>query len=486
LSTGRANNAVRGTGGLNRRPAGELARRIRDKSISPVELLLAHLDAIERLNPKVNAICTLAVDSAMASAKRAEDALTAGEPLGLLHGLPIGIKDVTATAGIRTTFGSPLYADHVPSEDAAVVSRLKEAGAIIVGKTNTPEFAAGANTVNEVFGATRNPWNLALSAGGSTGGGAAALACGMIALAEGTDFGGSLRVPAAFCGVVGLRPTAGLVPRFPVPLPWDVGSVQGPIGRTAEDAALMLDAMAGASTLSPISVPSPWQNLAATVAEARDLKGFRIGYAPDIAGVGIDSTIENVCRTAASRLTDAAAVVEELAFSLADGHAAYLTLRGETMVSRFCDRLHETDKFGPNVRGNIEAGLKLTVRDIAAAERKRAELWNRCRVLFERIDLLLTPTTPVQPFPVEQNYPETIAGRKLATYIDWIAPTFLVTLCGLPAASVPCGCTSTGLPIGLQIIGPRFAEPQILRLAKLVEEMNPIGWPPIAQTPVGG
>jgi len=476
---------VRGTDRLNDRSAVELARCIRDKSISPVELLLTHLDAIERINPKVNAICTLAVDSAMTSAKRAEDALTAGEPLGLLHGLPIGIKDVTATAGIRTTFGSPLYADHIPTEDAAVVSRLKEAGAIIVGKTNTPEFAAGANTVNKVFGATRNPWNLAMSAGGSTGGGAAALACGMIALAEGTDFGGSLRVPAAFCGVVGLRPTAGLVPRFLVPLPWDVGSVQGPIGRTAEDAALMLDAMAGASTLSPISVSPPWQNLATIVAEARDLKGFRIGYAPDIAGVGIDPTIENLCRTAASHLTDAAAVVEELAFSLADGRAAYLTLRGETMVSRFSDHLDETDKFGSNVKGNIEAGLKLTIRDIATAERKRAELWNRCRVLFERIDLLLTPTTPVQPFPVEQNYPESIAGRKLATYIDWIAPTFLVTLCGLPAASVPCGCTSMGLPVGLQIIGPRFAEPQILRVAKLIEEMNPIGWPPIVQTPVG-
>jgi amidase len=477
---------VRGADGLNLRPAVELARLICNSSIGPVDLLQAHLDAVERINPKVNAICTLALDSAMAGAKRAEHAVMAGEPLGPLHGLPIGIKDVTATAGIRTTFGSPLYAAHVLTEDAAVVSRLKEAGAIILGKTNTPEFAAGANTVNEVFGATRNPWNLALSVGGSTGGGAAALACGMIALAEGTDFGGSLRVPAAFCGVVGLRPTAGLVPRFPVPLPWDVGSVQGPIGRPDEDVALMLDAMAGANTLSPISVSPPWQNLAAIVAETRDLKGFRIGYAPDIAGVGIDPTIENLCRTAVSRLTDAAAVIEELAFSLADGRTAYLTLRGETMVSRFSDHLDESDKFGANLKGNIEAGLKLTIRDIAAAERKRTELWNRCRVLFERIDLLLTPTTPVEPFPVEHNYPESIAGRKLATYIDWIAPTFLVTLCGLPAASVPCGRTPTGLPVGLQIIGPRFAEPQILRVAKLVEEMNPIGWPPIVQTPVGG
>jgi amidase len=218
---------------LTRRPATELAQLIREKSISPVELLKAHLEAIERLNPKINAICTLAAESALAAAKRAEHAVIAGDELGLLHGLPIGIKDVTPTAGIRTTFGSPLYADHDPSEDAAVVTRIKQAGAIIVGKTNTPEFAAGANTVNRLFGATRNPWDLSLSVSGSTGGGAAALASGMLPLAEGSDFGGSLRTPAAFCGVVGLRPTAGLVPRFPTPLPWDIGSVHGPMARTA-------------------------------------------------------------------------------------------------------------------------------------------------------------------------------------------------------------------------------------------------------------
>src|SRR5262245_47199562 len=199
-----------GVDGLNFRPASELARLIRTKAVSPVEVLRAHLDAIERFNPSVNAVCTLAADQAIAAAQRAEAAAMAGQPLGRLHGLPVGIKDVTATAGIRTTYASPLYADHVPTEDAAVVARLKAAGAIVIGKTNTPEFAAGANTFNAVFGATRNPWNLALSAGGSTGGGAAALACGMVALAEGSDFGGSLRVPGAFCGVVGLRPTAGL------------------------------------------------------------------------------------------------------------------------------------------------------------------------------------------------------------------------------------------------------------------------------------
>jgi len=249
---------------LNRRPAAELARLIRSKAVSPVEVLGAHLDAIARINPAVNAICTLAAESATAAARQAEDAVMRGDPLGPLHGIPVGIKDVTPTAGIRTTYGSRLYADHVPTEDAAVVASLKAAGAVVLCKTNTPEFAAGANTVNALFGATRNPRNLALTVGGSTGGGAAALACGMIALAEGTDFGGSLRVPAAFCGVVGLRPTPGLVPAHPVSLPWDFGRTHGPMGRTVEDVALMLDAIVGPSAVSPISVSPPWTSAART------------------------------------------------------------------------------------------------------------------------------------------------------------------------------------------------------------------------------
>ena len=464
---------------LSRQPATELARLIRAKSVSPVEVLAAHLETIERLNPKINAICTLAAESALAAAKRAERDVMAGGELGLLHGLPIGIKDVTPTAGIRTTFGSPLYPDHVPTDDAAVVTRIKAAGAIILGKTNTPEFAAGANTVNRLFGATRNPWDLALSVSGSTGGAAAALASGMLPLAEGTDFGGSLRTPAAFCGVVGLRPTAGLVPRFPTPLPWDVGTVHGPMARTAEDAALLLEAMMGPSSATPISVAAAWTKPAAIVAQIRDLKNVRVAYAADIAGFGIDPAIGTACRTAAKRLAERGATVDEVQFSLTDGRDAYIVLRGLAMVSRFFEFLHDVERFEPNLKGNIEAGLKLTSSEIAGAERKRAELWNRWCSLFERFDLLLTPTTPVLPFPVEQNYPETIAGRKMSTYIDWIAPTFLVTMSSLPAASVPCGLTATGLPVGLQIVGPRFAEPKILGAAKLVQEMNPIGWPSI-------
>ncbi|MGC1234558.1 MAG: amidase family protein, partial [Xanthobacteraceae bacterium] len=319
---------------LSWRPATKLARLIRSKAISPVEVLRSCLETIERLNPKINAICTLAAESAIAAAERAERAVMAGDEIGLLHGVPIGIKDLTPTAGIRTTFGSPLFANNVPSEDAAVVKRIKQAGAIVVGKTNTPEFGAGANTVNRVFGATRNPWDLALSVGGSSGGGAAALASGMLPLAEGTDFGGSLRVPAAFCGVVGLRPTAGLVPRYPTPLPWDVGTVHGPMARNAEDAALLLEAMMGDDDgLTPISVTPPWKSVATAVAQSRDLKKLRIGYASDIAGLGIDPEISMACRTAAMRLADYGATVDEREFSVADGLEAYLVLRGLTMVA---------------------------------------------------------------------------------------------------------------------------------------------------------
>jgi amidase len=466
---------------LNWRPATELARLIRHKALSPVELLRAHLETIERLNHKINAICTLAAESAIAAARRAEQIVMSGGEVGLLHGVPIGIKDLTPTAGIRTTFGSPLHSDHVPSEDAAVVKRIKQAGAIVVGKTNTPEFGAGANTVNRLFGATRNPWNLALTVGGSSGGGAAALASGMLPLAEGTDFGGSLRVPAAFCGVVGLRPTAGLVPRYPTPLPWDVGTVNGPMARNADDTALLLEAMmGGADRLTPLSVTAPWQDVAAAVAQTRDLKQVRIGYAADIAEVGIDPEIGSACQAAAKRLADCGASVEDVTFSVADGRDAYLVLRGLTMVTRFFDSLDDIEKFEPNLRGNIASGSKLTIGEVARAERKRAEIWHRWCALFEGIDLLLTPTTPVSPFPVEQNYPDVIAGRKTTSYIDWIAPTFLVTLAGLPAASAPCGHTTAGLPIGLQIIGPRFAEPKILAAAKLVHEMNPPQWADIA------
>src|SRR5216683_1020769 len=297
----------------------ELARLVRTKKASPFEVTQAHLEAIEKLNPAVNAFCTVAAEKALVWAREAEAAMKKRARLGALHGVPVAIKDLTPTAGIRTTWGSTLFRDHVPTEDAEIVRRLKAAGAIVLGKTNTPEFGAGANTVNKVFGATRNPWNTALSASGSTGGGAAALAARMAPLAEGTDFGGSLRTPAAFCGVVGLRTTAGLVPKHPATLPWHDQSVAGPMARSAEDCALLLDAMIGLSPLSPLSCAAPWRSAREAVAKARSPRGLRLAYAPDIAGIGVDEEIERICRTAARDLRDAGAAVEEIEINLADG-----------------------------------------------------------------------------------------------------------------------------------------------------------------------
>jgi amidase len=465
---------------LTRQPARELARLIATRAVSPVEVLDAHLAVIARLNPALNAIVTLAAEQARESAIAAERAMGDGKPVGPLHGLPVVIKDVTPTAGIRTTFASPLFRDHVPTQDAEVVHRLRQAGAIVLAKTNTPEFACGANTDNALFGPTRNPWNTALSPAGSSGGSAVAVATGMVPLAQGTDFGGSVRVPAAFCGIVGIRPTPGLTPNHPMPLAWDPGQVHGPLARSAEDAAFMLDAMVGFSRLSPISVAPPWTSARAAVERATDAKGLRIAHAPDIAGIGVDAEIATICRAAAQRLGDAGAAVEEIAFDVSDGRDPYLAWRGLWMVGQQFEHLAEIDRFGSNLRGNVQAGLAVTTRDLAAAERTRQDIFHRFRALFERFDLLLTPVTPVKPFPVEQNAPTEIAGRRLDNYIDWIAPAFLVTLVSLPAASVPAGRTADGLPVGLQIVAPRFEEPLILSVAKLVQQVNPIGWPPAA------
>jgi amidase len=465
---------------LTRKSAVELAALIASRAVSPLEVLNAHLAVIARVNPKLNAVVTLVADQARAAARAAEAAVVRGETLGILHGLPIAIKDVTRTAGIRTTFASPLFKNFVPDDDAEVVRRLKVAGAIVVGKTNTPEFATGANTVNEVFGATRNPWNPALSPAGSSGGSAVAVATGMVPIAQGTDFGCSIRIPAAFCGIVGIRPTPGLIPSYPMALAWDPGQVHGPLARNAEDAALMLDAMVGFSRLSPISVAPPWKSAREIVAGTGDARGLRIAYASDIAGIGIDAEIDSICRATAKRLTDAGARVEEVKFDVSDGRDPYQAWRGAWMVGQRFEHLARLEEFGENLKGNVKRGLKVTVLDLAAAEQKRQEIFHRFRALFETYDLLLTPAAPVKPYPIEMNFPNEINGRKFKSYVDWIAPAFLVTLVSLPAASVPAGKTRDGLPVGLQIVAPRFEEPAILSLAKLVQQSNPIGWPPHA------
>lgn len=463
-------------------PAGELRRLVAEREVSPVEVIQACLDRVERFNPAVNAVVTLN-ERALDEAKALEARLARGEDPGMLCGVPVGIKDVTPVKQLRTTYGSPLYRDHVPAEDALIVQRLRAAGAVVIGKTNTPEFAAGGNTFNEVFGRTRNPWDPSRSAGGSTGGGAAGLVTGMIALAEGTDLGGSLRIPASFCGVVGLRPSPGLVPTYPSDWVWDTLQVSGPMARTVRDVALMLQAVAGPSAFAPLAQPVEGRNFVAAASRGPD-RTRPVAYCADIAGIGVDADVERVCRDAAFALEGEGMTVEEVPLDLSFARDAFVALRGLWFVAHMHTRLDQTDAFGDNVRNNIRSGLATSAEQLGAAEHARSRLWHVFRELLGKYEYLLTPCMAVPPFPVEQNYPETIAGRKMETYIDWLAPTFVLSLTGLPVAAVPAGLGGGGLPVGLQIVGPARGEEKVLALAGWVQELRPLEHPPLERLAV--
>lgn len=452
----------------------ELVERMRCRDLSPVELTRACLRRIERDNGALNAICTVS-DRALEDASKAEDALMKGH-LAPLLGLPFGIKDITDTAGLRTTYGCELYSRNVPLEDALVVARLRAAGGVLIGKTNTPEFAAGGNTFNEIFGVTRNPWNPTKSAGGSTGGGAAALASGMIALAEGTDLGGSLRIPASFCGVVGLRPSPGLVPTVPDDFCWDALQVTGPMARTVEDVALMLQAIAGPDPGKPLQQPIAGRDF---VKAAMGGVGSetRIAYATQVAGIGMEPEIDQICWKAGRELRQLGCPVDRVEFDLSFGREAFLALRGLWMVVQQYDRLPQMDRFGSNLAGNIRAGLQVSSERLAAAEHARNRIWRKFRDFFRSHDCLLTPCMAAAPFDAGMNYPEEICGRKMATYVDWIAPTFVLTLSGLPVASVPCGLDGNGLPVGIQVVGPPQGEEKVLAVARQIQIANRIGLP---------
>jgi amidase len=455
--------------------ASAIASHVRDRTVSPVAVVEEALARIDDHNGALNAVVTLnprALDDARALEKR----IAKGEDVGPLAGVPVGIKDVTPVAGLRTTYGSPIYRDHVPTEDALVVERFRKAGAIIIGKTNTPEFAAGGNTWNDVFGRTRNPWNPGKSAGGSTGGGAVGLATGMIAIAEGTDLGGSLRIPASFCGIVGLRPSPGLVPTDPADWVWDTLQVSGPMARTAEDVALAMQAIAGESERSPIGQRADGRDFVGAV-RAGPKKGLRVAYCPDIANIGIDASVEAACQSAAVSLREAGCTVEEIDFDLSYARDAFLALRGEWFTAWMHERLDRIEEFGVNVRNNTRSGLEGDQRALAAAHHTRGKVWRQFQEFFTKYDHLLTPTMCVSPFPVEQNYPETVAGKKMKTYVDWLAPTFLLSMSGLPIASVPCGLDSENMPVGMQIVGRPRAEEAVLALAARIQQMNQIGLP---------
>ncbi len=476
---------------LLRTDASTLTERMRRGALSPVALMEATLARISACNGDINAICTVAED-AMALAEAAEAQLARHGPgaVGPLFGLPIGIKDVTPTAGLRTTYGSRLYADHVPDDDALLVRRLKAAGAIIVGKTNTPEMAVGAHTDNPVFGVTHNPWDLSRTVGGSTGGGAAALASGMIALADGTDVASSLRLPAAYCGVVGLRPSPSLVPRLPGPLPWDDIEVCGPMARTVADVALALQVMAGPDPGAPNGrrvatrdfvaaarggLSSPiLERLRQTDARAGrripDLahqRPIRIGFCADISGRGIEPALLDAARTAMAQLGASDEVdVEEVTLDLSAGHRAFIVLRGLWMLGQHIDLLETLDDpahpIGDNLAGNLRLGLTFDARAIAEAMRTRAQIFAAVADLLTRVDVLMTPTVAVPPFVIEDGPPSSIGGQPMETYIDWVAPNYLLTLTSLPVLAVPCGLDGDGLPAGVQIVGPVDGEELIL------------------------
>ncbi len=456
-------------------PATELGRLFRARATSPLEVMQAVLARIDAVNPAVNAYVTVAREQALREARRATAALTRrGAALPPLHGIPVSIKDLTPTRGIRTTWGSKIYEHHVPAEDALVVERLKAAGAIVVGKTNTPEFGAGGNTFNAVFGATRNPWNPALTCGGSSGGAAVALATGMGPIAQGSDLGGSLRTPAAFCGVVGFRTTPGLVPKHPVELGWDSLAVTGPMARTVADTALMLSVIAGPDDRAPLSYDVDTRQFLRAVARP-SVKGWRVAWTPDLGGlIPVDDEVATVASRATRVFRSLGATVRTGCPDFGEVNDIVLGTRGLTMVAMHADKLPEwRDQMQRGLVWNIEQGLRLTPRDIARAEKARTALWQRVRVFMERHELLLLPTVAVPPFPVEQPYPTEINGKPLDNYTQWFFLTYGITVTGLPVISVPCGFTRAGLPVGLQIVGRRRQEAMVLRAAAAFEAARP-------------
>lgn len=470
-------------------PATRLLRLYRARRVSPLEVMEAVLARIDRLNPRLNAYVTVARESALRAARAATVALGRGRALPPLHGIPVSIKDLTPTRGIRTTWGSKIFEHHVPTEDAIVVERLKAAGAIIVGKTSTPEFGAGGNTFNAVFGPTRNPWNPALTCGGSSGGAAVALATGMGPLAQGSDTGGSLRMPAAFCGVVGFRTSPGLIPHHPRVLAWDTISVTGPMARTVADTALMLAVLAGPDDRAPLSYAVDTGEFLRAVRRP-SVRGWRVAWTPDANGlIPVDPEVARVAEGATRVFRALGARVTAASPDFGDVDEIVLATRGISMVANHADRLPRwREVMQPGLVWNIEQGLGLTAREVARGEALRAALWHRVRAFMEAFDLLILPTVAVKPFPVEQPYPTEICGKPVAHYIQWAYLTYAITLTGLPAISVPCGFTRDGLPVGLQIVGRRRAEAAVLRAAAAFEEAVP--WadarPPVVRAEGGG
>ncbi|MEM5428830.1 amidase [Cupriavidus oxalaticus] len=446
----------------------ELRRLIGSGEISPVELLEACIARIEAYNPLINAITATCYERARQEARAAERAVLRNEPLGLLHGLPLGVKDLEATQGLLTTYGSPLFRNHVPAEDNVLVARLRAAGAIVVGKTNIPEMGAGANSRNAVWGATGNPFNPNLNAGGSSGGSAAALAADLLPVCTGSDTGGSLRIPAAKCGVVGFRPSPGIVPNSRKLLGWTPISVVGPMGRTVDDTCLQLAASAGMSATDPLSYAVDAN--AYLSPPPVDLSTLRVGWTEDFGSCAVDDGIRRVFRTKIAAMRHLFARCDEVSFELGDVHRCFDVLRAESFVAGLHDAYQrDPAALGPNTRANYEMGAKMSLADSAWAQAEQNRILQRFQRAYQQYDLILSPTTPVSPFSWTDLYADTINGEKQENYYRWLALTYVVTLTTHPAIALPCGSDDAGMPFGLQVTGRFRGDLQTLSAARAME-----------------
>jgi amidase len=448
--------------------AREQAKLIADGELTSEELVNAHLAQIERVNPAVNAMVTMVADSALDQACEADMAQMAGEEMGPLHGLPIAIKDLQDTKGIRTTQGSLIYENHVPTSDALIVQRVQKAGAIVIGKSNTPEFGAGSQTFNAVFGSTKNPYDVSKTCGGSSGGAGVALATGMTTIATGSDLGGSLRNPAAWSNVVGIRATPGRIPAINVDLGWSTLSTDGPMGRTVDDVALQLSVMAGHDKRSPLSIHESGSQFAGSL--ERDFKGVRIAWSKDLDGRPIDAENSRVTEAQKHVFEDLGCIVEDDEPDLSTTDEIFQSLRAYSYGIK-----HEThmrdhrDKMKETVVWNAERGLAMSALELARAEQLRTRLWEQLAVFFDKYEFLALPVTSVPPFSIEDEYPTDINGIELETYLDWMWPCYTISVTGLPAMSVPAGFTKDGLPVGLQLVGRPRDEMGLLQLASAFE-----------------
>ena len=445
----------------------ELAGRLRRKDVSAREVMAAHLTRIERVNPKVNAIVTLVAERAMAGAAAADEAIARGGPVGVLHGLPVAHKDLVETAGIRTTQGSPFYRDTIPTRDALIVTKMREAGAITVGKTNTPEFGAGSQTFNTVFGATRNPYNVTRTCGGSSGGAAVAVATRMLPIAGGSDTGGSLRNPPAFCNVVGIRPSPGRV--VSESTSWSPLSVSGPIARTVADVALFLSAIAGPDRRSPLSLSDDPAAFRAPL--ARDFKGVRVAWWRGLGGIPFEPEIRRVVDGTRKVFEDLGCVVEEAEPDFAGVDQAFTIIRYTGNHARYAALIQKrADWVKDTIKYEVAQAERYTGADVSRALARQARLFDESRQFFERYSYFILPVTQVEPFDVSTPYPTEITGTRMKDYIDWMRSCFYVTLMSNPALSVPAGFSASGLPVGLQIVGRHRDDFSVLQLAHAFEQ----------------